>query len=200
MKKSAKFKGLLIILSGPSGSGKSTLLNRLVADQFFKKSLFKSISYTTRPQRSGEKDKKDYFFLSQREFRRFNSEKKILEWTRYLGYYYGTPRGFLEAQLKKGNDIIMCLDLKGALKLKKIYPENTLTIFILPPSIGELGARIRRRCLKTCASEIKKRLSLAKKELEAAQEYDYCLANKEIDKATSKLKGIILKEKLLRNK
>lgn len=186
--------GLIFVVSGPSGSGKTTLLKKLRTDRQLDKRLAKSISFTTRPKRSSEKDKKDYFFITQARFEQALKAKKILEWTRYLGYYYATPRDFVEKQLKQGKHVILCLDLKGAFKIKRVYPKNTVLIFIIPPSLETLQERIGTRCNKTKKEEIKERLKLAKTELLASCRYDYCLVNKRLQRATEELREIILRE------
>jgi guanylate kinase len=191
-------KGLIFVISGPSGSGKSTLLVRLVHSKGFKNRMVRSISCTTRPKRSGEINNKDYFFISQRQFIEKRKAKKILEWTKYLGYYYATPRDFLDTQIEKGLDVVMCLDVKGSLRVKRLYPKNTVTIFVLPPSLSVLKSRLRNRCNKTKKEEIIKRLELANSELEAAKKFDYCIVNSKLDEAIKRLKTIALKEKILR--
>lgn len=185
---------MIFVISGPSGSGKTTLLEALLRDKELKNSLVKSISYTTRPERSGEQDLRDYFFITEPQFKKKLKGKKILEWTRYLGYYYATPRDFVEGQLKKGKHVILCLDLKGALKIKRLYPENTVTVFVVPPSIKALKRRITTRCNKTKKEEIGKRLELAEQELWNSRNYDYCVVNKSLKKATADLRKIILKQ------
>lgn len=187
-------KGLIFVISGPSGSGKTTLLDNLLKDKVLSKKLVKSVSLTTRPRRSGERDKKDYFFITQGEFNRKLKLRKILEWTKYLGYYYATPRDLLENELKKGKHILLCLDLKGARSIKRLYPKNSVTVFVMPPSLQALKDRIEGRCNKTKKEEIRKRLKLAREELLACARYDYSLANKNLNRAVKKLKGIILKE------
>ncbi len=162
MKTKAKKRGLLFIVSGPSGSGKTTLVKKLLGVKRLKRKLTRSISLTTRPRRSGEQNKRDYFFISLKQFRQAKRLKKILEWTKYLGHYYATPRDFIAGQLKAGRNIILCLDVKGALALKRRYPHNTVTVFVLPPSKGTLLERISRRCHKTKDEEIKQRLKLAR--------------------------------------
>ena len=189
-----KKPGLIFVISGPSGSGKTTLLKRALAARLLKNKLAKSISVTTRPKRSGERQARDYFFVNPREFQRLNKSKKILEWTRYLGYYYGTKKDFLEERLNKGKHIALCVDLKGALRLKKLYPQNTVTIFILPPSIKELRKRIEGRCPKTRREEIERRLKLAGCELKNSCRYDYVLKNKNLARAVGRLKEIILQK------
>lgn len=191
-RKHAKTPGLIFIISGPSGSGKTTVLEKIVNKDRFSANLARSVSFTTRPKRSKEEEGKDYFFISERQFKAKLKAKKILESTVYLGYYYGTPRGFLEKRIRLGLDTILCLDAKGAFRLKRLYPENTVTIFLLPPSLGDLAKRIEKRCNKTRQDEIERRLKLSKAELRLADKYDYRLMNKDLNKAIAQLEGIIL--------
>lgn len=184
--------GLIFIISGPSGSGKTILLKRLLKIRVLKNKLVKSISFTTRPKRWGEKNGKDYFFISEREFQQKRKEKKFLEWTRYLGFYYATPQDFIERHLKQGRHIVLCLDLKGALKIKRLYPDSTITIFVKSPSLEVLRQRIKKRSKKVKSAEINQRLSLAKKELAVASSYDYCMVNKDLREAVEELKEIII--------
>lgn len=187
-------RGLIFVISGPSGSGKTTLLKHIISDAGLKNKILKSISFTTRPNRSGEKDRKDYFFISAEEFQRRLKAKKILEWTKYLGYYYGTPGDFVKAQINKGKHLCLCLDFKGAQAIKRFYPQNTVTIFVMPPSLESLRERIEKRCNKTKKEEITKRIKLAKRELAVSKKYDYCLVNKELDKTAAEMKNIVFKE------
>ena len=110
MRKAIPKTGLLFVVSGPSGSGKTSLAHSLLAGARLKGKVIKSVSLTTRKKRTGEREGKDYFFASEAEFKRLLKAKKILEWTRYLGYYYGTPKSFIDRQLKKGKNILLCLD------------------------------------------------------------------------------------------
>ena len=190
--KKQKKLGKIFVISGPSGSGKTTLLSSLIQDQEISKLLIKSRSFTTRPKRSQEKEGQDYFFVSQDEFKYLLKTKKILEWTKYLGYYYGTPRELVETQLRKGKHLGFCLDLKGAALLKKIYPENTVTVFVLPPSLKTLKTRIQGRCKCTDKKEVDQRLRLARRELLAAPSFDYCILNSNLQVALRELKEIIL--------
>ncbi|MDD5130002.1 MAG: guanylate kinase [Candidatus Omnitrophica bacterium] len=187
-------QGKIFVISGPSGSGKTTLLSSLIQDKKIGKILKKSCSITTRPKRSQEREGKEYFFVSAAEFKRLLKAKKILEWTRYLGYYYGTPKEALERQLKGAKNVGLCLDLKGARALKKMYPENTVTIFVLPPSLGTLKERIQNRCRHTNQQEIEQRLLLARKELQAAGAFDYCILNQKLSVALKELKNIFWQE------
>ncbi len=193
-KKRQNRQGKIFIISGPSGSGKTTLLTRLIQDKKIGKFLLKSRSVTTRPKRLGEKQGKDYFFVTGDEFKGLLKAKKILEWTRYLGYYYGTPKALVEERIKKGKHLGLCLDLKGARVLKRIYPHNTITIFVLPPSLSVLKTRIEGRCRETNQKEVMQRLRLAQGELLAASKFDYCILNQNLRVALKELKKIFLKE------
>lgn len=186
--------GKIFIICGPSGSGKTTLLTNLIKDKKTAKLLVKSCSITTRPRRSGEIEGRDYFFVGGAQFQRLLKAKKILEWTKYLGYYYGTPKGPLENQLKTGRNLGLCLDLKGARILKKLYPKNTVRVFVLPPSLDVLKARIKNRCRKTNKKEIARRIRLARRELLAASQFDYCILNQNLQIALKELKDILLQE------
>ncbi len=192
--KRKKRPGKIFIICGPSGSGKTTLLTSLIKDKKIAKLLAKSCSITTRPKRSKEEEGKDYFFVTGAQFQRLLKAKKILEWTRYLGYYYGTPKGSLESRLKTGGHLGLCLDLKGARILKKLYPKNTVTVFVLPPSLDVLKARIQNRCSKTNKKEIAQRIRLARRELLAASRFDYCILNQNLQIALGELKDIFLQE------
>jgi guanylate kinase len=187
-------KGKIFVISGPSGSGKTTLLENLLNSRALKKKLVRSISFTTRPQRSREKDKRDYFFISAKAFKAKRKAKKILEWTKYLGYYYGTSKEFVESRFRKGKNLVLCLDARGAMSLRRLYPKNIVTIFVKPPSLEELKKRISKRCNKTKEEEIRRRLKIAKSEMQAADGYDYSLVNKELRKTTVELKRIVLEE------
>jgi len=189
-----KHPGKIFVISGPSGSGKTTLVKAVLGDTLLKGKMARSVSFTTRPPRSGEKDTRDYFFISEQEFKKKLREKKILEWTNYLGYYYGTPQDFVEKQLRKSRGMIFCIDFKGTMRIRRIFPRDTVTIFILPSSIEELSKRIHKRCSKTKEEEIQKRLRLAEREVALSKKYDYRLVNEDLDKTIGELKGIILQE------
>ena len=190
----AMLKGRIFVISGPSGSGKTTLAEALLKDTRLKRRLVRSVSFTTRPRRTGERTGRDYFFIAEKEFRRNLADKKILESTNYLGYYYGTPKSFVERQLKKAKGVLLCLDYNGARRLKRLYPRHTVTIFVMPSSLETLGQRIRGRCNRTAKEEIQKRLLLARQELLRAKAYDYRLVNEELPVAIGELKTIVLAE------
>lgn len=189
-----KKQGKIFVISGPSGSGKTTLRDAVLKKSSLKKSFAKSISFTTRPKRSGERNGRDYFFITLSLFKRHLKAKKILEWTRYLGYYYATNRDFVSDKLKEGRNIILCLDLKGAKRVKRLFPDEAVTIFIKPPSIKELHHRICKRCIHTKKEEVARRLKLARREIKDAHKFDYRLVNKNLAQAVEELREIILRE------
>ena len=186
----ARKQGILFVLSGPSGSGKTTLAKAMLRVPRLKRFLVRSISFTTRPRRRGERNAKDYFFVSDREFRRKRAQQKILEWTRYLGYYYGTARDFVDGNLRQAKSLILCLDIRGARRVKKLYPASSVTVFIMPPSVAELFQRLTRRARETRSEEIRRRLRIARSEMRAAQGFDYRLVNQDLRKAIRELKAI----------
>jgi len=190
--KTKKKKGFLFIISGPSGSGKTTLAQKILADNSLKRKIKKSVSFTTRPKRTGEVNKKDYFFLTGEQFKKELKAKKILEWTSYLGYYYGTPKDQIDKKLAAGSHMILCVDLNGVAKLRKLYPDNAVAIFVMPPSLRELEARIIKRCDKTRKAEVIRRVRLAKKEMLEKNKFDYIVINRELDKAVKQLKTIVI--------
>lgn len=185
-------RGVLFIISGPSGSGKTTLAEKIIKGALLKNKIKKGVSFTTRPKRSNERDKKDYFFITEEQFKKNLRAKKILEWTKYLGYYYGTPREFIDEQIRGGINVLLCVDLKGAAKLKRFYPNNAVTVFIMPPSFEELRERIEKRCSKIKRREVYMRVKLAKKEVLSANNFEHCVVNKNLGKTLKLLKDIIL--------
>lgn len=187
-------KGTLIIISGPSGSGKTTLAEKIIKEKRLQSRLKKSISFTTRIMRSGESNGRDYFFISKEEFLKLRKAKKILEWTKYLGYYYGTSREFVDKELALGNNIILCVDLKGVSKLKKLFAGNSISVFIMPPSLEVLKHRIQNRCSKIKEEEVLKRMLLAKKEMQQVDSFDFCLKNEDLQRSIKQLRNFILQK------
>ena len=185
----AKRKGKLFIISAPSGSGKTTLCERVIGKV---PGIVRSVSMTTRPLRQGEKSGEDYVFVTKREFKKQIKGKSLLEWARNFGYYYGTPKKVLKL-LAKGKDVILAIDVKGAMKVKKLYPKGVF-IFVLPPSITELKKRLRRRKVDS-PREIKKRIKIAERELSYLPRYTYSVVNDNIEKATGKLAAIVIAER-----
>jgi len=192
---------MIFILSGPSGSGKTTLRDLLFKDKTLKKKGFvKAVSLTTRPKRDNEKEGRDYFFVSKKKFFSLRKEGKILEWTRYLGYYYATKKEVVEEAIRKKKNVLLCLDFKGAMYLKKRYPKEVVTIFVGAPSLEELKRRISGRCKYTTHQEIGARIKLAQEELKNKSYYDYCLDNRDLTEAVKRLKRIMLKQLIKKEK
>lgn len=182
--------GLLVVISGPSGAGKGTICSRL-KEEF--KDLKVSVSATTRKPREGEEEGISYFFINEEDFIKRINNDEFLEYAKVYGNYYGTPKSEVFRQLEEGNDIILEIDIQGALQVKKNYPKGVF-IFILPPSLSELNKRIENR--GTDSKEvIMKRMQCAYDELDYAFEYDYVVVNDEVETAVDKIKHIIFAEK-----
>ncbi len=186
---------LIIVLSAPSGSGKTTIVARLIDSLMH---ITRSISYTTREPREGEKAGVDYVFVSREEFDGMKDNGEFLEWEENFGNYYGTGRKQVEDMLASGLDVIMSIDVKGARTAKKEYPES-ISVFVMPPSLEELENRLRRR--KTDAeSQVAIRLRESKQEVAASDEYDFLVVNNKLDEAVEEVKQVIEKERENRKK
>ncbi len=182
--------GRLFIISAPSGCGKTTLCNRLLNDNL---GLANSISMTTRPPRPDERGGIDYHFVSKEQFRRMIKTGGFLEYEDNFGHLYGTPRRFVEDKLRRGRSVLLSIDVKGAMKVKKAYPKESVLIFILPPSIGALKRRLRLRRSDE-PTQINTRLKIAKSEMSYKDRYGYRVVNDRIDNAYRRLKKIIVEE------
>ncbi|UHA74039.1 guanylate kinase [Paenibacillus sp. 481] len=182
-------KGLLIVLSGPSGVGKGTVCKALIKKA---PDLIYSVSATTRQPRLGEVDGVNYFFKSREQFLNMIDEDQLLEYAEYVGNYYGTPREFVERTLNEGRDIILEIEVQGALKVKEKFPEG-IFIFLLPPSLDELKDRIRGRGTEN-ETVIDHRMNVAVEEIALMQHYDYAVVNDEIDLACKRIESIIIAE------
>lgn len=184
-------KGLLLVISGPSGVGKGTICKALFDRNPYMKF---SVSATTRARREGETEGISYFFITRGEFERMIKEGEFLEYMLLFGAnYYGTPRRYVEEEVQAGHDIILEIDVNGALNVKKAYPD-AVTIFIAPPSFSELKSRLINRSTETMDS-IETRLETAKEELRMIEEYDYIVVNNYLDKAVSQVEAIVMAEK-----
>ena len=192
-----KRKGRIVIISGPSGSGKTTLHERLLSCKKMKKVLVKSISATTRPPRKGEKNGRDYFFLSEKMFLYKKHAGHFLESERVFLYYYGTPNKNVQDHLKSGRNVLLCIDVKGAKTVWRKHP-RTLKIFIKAPSLDVIQKRMKKRATES-DKDLALRLSTARKELKEAKKYDYVIVNDELNRAAKELEAVILKELLLKN-
>jgi guanylate kinase len=182
--------GRLFIISGPSGSGKTTLYKRLLKRKTLHNSLIKVVSVTTRPARDSERDGRDYLFISKEEFLKQKRLGGFLESQSVFGFLYGTPKAVLLKLLHQGKNVLLCIDVKGARAIKRIYPE-AVSVFILPPSLEALNLRLKGRCTEA-KKEMRNRLTVAKREIASAKHYDYRVVNDNLKSALQKLEGIIL--------
>ncbi|MGI6576221.1 MAG: guanylate kinase [bacterium] len=182
--------GILLIVSGPSGVGKGTVCSAL---RGFLPALHYSVSATTRPPRPGERDGIDYFFLGKAEFEQRIQQDGFLEWALVYGNYYGTPRDFVEETLAQGEDVLLEVDIQGALQVKKKFPAGVF-VFLLPPSLAEQRRRIENRGTENKHSMLT-RLKAVQRELEFAKQYDYIIVNEQIATSVDKLVAIIKAEK-----
>lgn len=178
--------GKLIVITGPSGVGKGTIVRSLLASY---PQLSLSISATTRKPRPGEIDGTDYYFVDRAEFETMIEEEKLLEWAEYAGNYYGTPKEGVETSLNLGKWILLEIELIGARKIKQIFP-SALRLFILPPCLAELEARLRSRG-KDSEAAILQRLARAKIEISASHEFNHCLVNDNLAQTIEKVAKLI---------
>ena len=193
-KESLSKRARIVIISGPSGCGKTTLHKALLASPIVKGKLVKSISATTRAKRPGEKDKKDYIFLSTEKFEENIKKGYFLEWERVFDKYYGTPKRQALNLLKKGINVLLCIDVKGARAVAQEFPK-ALRVFIKAPSMKILEARLRARGSES-AESLAMRLSVARKELKEAKYYDHLIINADLNKALGQLQEIVCHELL----
>ncbi len=181
-----KRKGIIIVVSGFSGAGKGTIMKALTAryDQYAL-----SISATTRDPRPGEVNGREYFFVSNEEFEKLIEEDGLIEHAGYVNHYYGTPRKFVEDKLNAGIDVILEIEIHGALQVKRQYPDSVL-LFVMPPSADELAKRLKGRGTET-DEVIKMRLDRACEESSGIENYDYIVVNDILEDAVERVHGII---------
>ena len=179
------------MLSGPSGVGKGTVCAALRPRM---KDLVYSVSATTRTPRTGEVDGVNYFFKTKEQFEHMIENDQLLEWAEYVGNFYGTPRQFVEETLAGGRDVILEIEVQGALQVKEKFPEG-IFVFLAPPDLKELRSRITGRGTETEES-IRNRMMMAKAEIELMDHYNYVVVNDEVDKACERIEAIVLAEHL----
>ncbi|MBD3286265.1 guanylate kinase [candidate division WOR-3 bacterium] len=185
----------LYIVSAPSGTGKTTLCRNLISQD---SGLRYSVSVTTRPRKDKEENGKDYFFLTEAEFTKMVAAEELLEHEKVYGYSYGTPKDRVEELLKQGFDVLFDLDVKGALNLMRIYTDS-VTVFLLPPSIKELRRRLFSR-KRDDEETIEARLAAAISEINSASRFDYIVVNEELTESLRQLKEILHAERARSNR
>lgn len=178
--------GLLVVVSGPAGVGKGTVVSRAREKN---DDIVYSVSATSRKPRPGEIDGVNYYFVSRERFREMIRKKELLEWVEYCGNFYGTPKAYVEDQLKKGHIVLLEIEVMGAGNIKKQYPE-CVSIFIAPPDLDELKKRITSRGTEP-PDVIEERMRKAEKEMEHMSEYDYVVINDTVENASDKLLEIL---------
>lgn len=179
-------KGIIIVVSGFSGAGKGTLMKKLteVYDTYAL-----SVSMTTRAPRPGEQEGRDYFYVSREEFERRIGQDGFVEHAEYCGNYYGTPRDYVESQLEAGRDVILEIEIQGALEIKKKFP-TALLLFVMPPSAAELKRRLTDRGTET-EEVIERRLRRAVEEAQGIEQYEYIIVNDDLDTCVKEMHSLI---------
>jgi guanylate kinase len=190
-------RGLMLILSSPSGAGKTTLTRMLLQDKSLDLTL--SVSVTTRARRSSEADGIHYHFITMKQFETMRDAGDLLEWANVHAHCYGTPRAPVEAVLASGADMLFDIDWQGAQQLRQKAGADVVSIFILPPSMKELRARLERRA-EDSGPTINARLDNAKREIERWKQYDYVLINDDLQTAYGQVVSIVAAERLRRRR
>ena len=179
-------QGILVVVSGFSGAGKGTLMKELLK-RYDNYAL--SISATTRAPREGETDGKEYFFVTKEQFEKMRDERKLVEYAQYVNNYYGTPKEYVEQKMAEGKDVILKIEIQGALKVKKRFPD-ALLLFVTPPSAEELRRRLVGRGTETL-EVINARLARAAEEASGMEAYDYLLINDDLDRCVEEMHQLI---------
>ena len=182
-----KEKGILIVVSGFSGAGKGTIMKELLKK--YEETYALSVSATTRSPRPGEQEGREYFFRSVEEFEKMIAKEELIEYAKYVDNYYGTPRTYVEEQLEAGKDVILEIEIQGALKVKEAFPE-TLLLFVTPPTAEELRSRLTGRGTES-AEVIEGRMKRAAEEAEFMDRYDYLIINDVLDECVEEMHQII---------
>lgn len=193
--KKEQYKSRIFVVSGPSGCGKTTMIDKMLEDKVIDDLFVRVVTATTREPRDGEVDGRDYFFISKEEFKAKEAEGFFIETKEYNSNWYGTPRFYVERAKDEFKNVLFCIEVDGALKIKEYYPKDAVLVFIFPPSVEELTKRLSGRGTEN-EEIVKKRLKIAEKELEYCIHYDYGIVNDNLMKAVDDLRTVILAERL----
>lgn len=185
-----KSRGSLIVISGPSGAGKGTIIKEFLN---IHENAWLSISCTSRAPRPGDKEGETYYFLSKEEFEKMISNNEFLEYAEYNGAYYGTPKKYIDDRLNSGIDVILEIEVQGALKVRELLPE-AICIFILPPSMSELRRRLTCRRTET-KDKVLSRFKRAYQEINEVKDYNYVVVNDTVENAVQKITSILIASK-----
>ena len=189
-------RGLMLVMSSPSGAGKTSISRRVLE---LEPELTLSISVTTRPQRPGERDGTDYFFVSEQVFDGLAGRGELLEHAKVYGHHYGTPRGAVETALAAGRDVLFDIDWQGAQQLREAAADDMVGIFILPPSLSELERRLRRRAQDFDAT-VAFRIRQVAADVTHWPEYDYVIVNRDFDRSVEAVRAVLAAERLRRRR
>ncbi len=186
----SQVRGNLVVISGPSGAGKGSIIQEILKDNL---NVWLSISMTSRKSRDGEVNGREYYFVTREEFEEGIKNQELLEYTEYSGNYYGTPRGKINEHLQSGQDVILEIEIEGALKIKELV-KGALFIFIMPPNMKELKRRLENRKTET-QDKVMMRFKRAYQEINEVTKYNYVVVNDELKNAVNKVKSILLAER-----
>lgn len=182
-------QALFVVISSPSGTGKTTISKRLLSRH---PEFIRSVSFTTRSKRKGDQEGKDYHFLSKEAFSRKIKKGELIEWAKVYGNFYGTPKKFMSKATREKKVMLLVLDVKGGMQIKRIYPQSVL-VFVLPPSFTELKRRLKKRGAEI-QEQLNLRLKAALKEIEFWSNYDYVVVNRDLNETVNSIENIILGE------
>jgi len=195
--KDPRYTSKIFVVSGPSGSGKTTMIDAMMQDASVAQLFVRVVTATTRAPRPGESDGVQYHFLSRDEFKKREADGWFIETKEYSGNWYGTPKMYVEQAKTEGKNVLFCIEVDGAMRIKEAFPKETVLIFVYPPSREELRRRLGGR--GTDSDEvIAKRLAIAERELVFAEKYDYGIVNEDLSVAVQDLVGIIRAERARR--